>query len=156
MEFHLYGLLVISLICFNLNRITLVNGNPWACMDKVTDEDKKTTMELMETCKKKLSLDAIPKLDELEKNGFDDKCFAKCKLTEMKLINDKGAIETAALEELLKKMIPAKQADISSVWKTCYESTKKTIDAEGGFEKNACKGAAMLKHCVMEGMHKLC
>ncbi|ODN05430.1 hypothetical protein Ocin01_01268, partial [Orchesella cincta] len=157
MDFHSYGLLVISLICLHLNRITLAgHGEPWACMEKLKPDDKKEAMAVMETCKKKLGIDELPKLEELEKNGFDDKCFAKCKLTEMKLISDKGVPDTAALDELLKKIIPEKQADISSLWKTCFESTKKTMDAEGGFEKNSCKGAALLKHCIMEGIQKLC
>jgi len=74
MDFHLYGLLVISLICLHLNRITSAGpGEPWACFEKLKPEDKKTAMAVMETCKKKLNLDEMPKHDEVEKNGFDDK-----------------------------------------------------------------------------------
>jgi len=148
-----FGVLVISLICFQF--ASAHSGD--ACLEKLSAEDKKATMALMETCKKKLNLEEFPKHEEVAKNGFDDKCFAKCKLMEMKLINDQGAMDDAAVSDMVKKALPDKQADLLSLWKTCYESTKKAIDAEGGLnEKNSCKAAAMLKHCFMEGVQKFC
>lgn len=69
-----HSILALSLICLHLNRITLAGDDAsMACLEKLSAEDKKAAMAVMETCKKKLNLDAIPKPDEVEKNGFDDK-----------------------------------------------------------------------------------
>lgn len=41
-------------------------------------------------------------------------------------INDKGTLDTKALEEFLKKVTPDKQADVLSLWQTCSESMSKS------------------------------
>lgn len=72
MAVQFYSILVLSLICLHLNRFTRADDS-LTCLENISTKDKTAIATIMETCKKKLNLDSIPKPDEVEKNGFDDK-----------------------------------------------------------------------------------
>lgn len=67
-----YGFLVTVVFCLYVSSST-VAGSEDACFEKLSMETKQNLMAMMETCKKKVGLEEMPKPEELEKNGFDDK-----------------------------------------------------------------------------------
>jgi len=104
-------------------------------------------------CNTKLNLTDMFHPEDLRKNGFDDKCFMKCVMTERKLAKDDGTIDMTAVAADFAKNAPAGKADaLVALMKDCNDATAK----DASIAKDPCKAVTKTKLCYMMGQTKIC
>jgi len=136
---------------------SLVNEG-FACFSTFKNAQNITLFQ--EDCAKSAGLSSVPSAEDLDSDDFNDKCYSKCVLIGLQLIDNEGRVDKDLLLDFMEVNGPeAYLLKLSELGGSCSETTG--IDKISGGTKmgktpQECAPIQQFYACLVAGGEKLC